>query len=149
MAGCHSSGDSDPQTGEQLVFVYGTLMRGMANHRHLAGAPCLGTAELAGFALYDLGPFPMAIASGDRSHRLHGELYAVPPAQLQALDRFEGAPRLYRRQAEPLADGRSVWLYVGQPRQVRHVAVIPSGRWIKPPPTSGPPGPRPSPGPRR
>ena len=112
MAGCHSSGDSDPQTGEQLVFVYGTLMRGMANHRHLAGAPCLGTAELAGFALYDLGPFPMAIASGDRSHRLHGELYAVPPAQLQALDRFEGAPRLYRRQAEPLADGRRVWLYV-------------------------------------
>ena len=149
MAGCHSSGDSDPQTGEQLVFVYGTLMRGMANHRHLAGAPCLGTAELAGFALYDLGPFPMAIASGDRSHRLHGELYAVQPAQLQALDRFEGAPRLYRRQAEPLADGRSVWLYVGQPRQVRHVAVIPSGRWLKPPPTSGPPGPRPSPGPRR
>ena len=149
MAGCHSSGDSDPQTGEQLVFVYGTLMRGMANHRHLAGAPCLGTAELAGFALYDLGPFPMAIASGDRSHRLHGELYAVPPAQLQALDRFEGAPRLYRRQAEPLADGRRVWLYVGQPRQVRHVAVIPSGRWLKPPPTSAPPGPRPSPGPKR
>lgn len=149
MAGCHSSGDSDPQTGEQLVFVYGTLMRGMANHRHLAGAPCLGTAELAGFALYDLGPFPMAIASGDRSHRLHGELYAVQPAQLQALDRFEGAPRLYRRQAEPLADGRSVWLYVGQPRQVRHVQRIADGRWIKPPPTSGPPGPRPSPGPRR
>ena len=149
MAGCHSSGDSDPQTGEQLVFVYGTLMRGMANHRHLAGAPCLGTAELAGFALYDLGPFPMAIASGDRSHRLHGELYAVPPAQLQALDRFEGAPRLYRRQAEPLADGRSVWLYVGQPRQVRHVQRIADGRWLKPPPTSAPPGPRPSPGPRR
>lgn len=149
MAGCHSSGDSDPQTGEQLVFVYGTLMRGMANHRHLAGAPCLGTAELAGFALYDLGPFPMAIASGDRSHRLHGELYAVQPAQLQALDRFEGAPRLYRRQAEPLADGRSVWLYVGQPRQVRHVQRIADGRWIKPPPTSAPPGPRPSPGPRR
>ena len=149
MAGCHSSGDSDPQTGEQLVFVYGTLMRGMANHRHLAGAPCLGTAELAGFALYDLGPFPMAIASGDRSHRLHGELYAVQPAQLQALDRFEGAPRLYRRQAEPLADGRSVWLYVGQPRQVRHVQRIADGRWLKPPPTSGPPGPRPSPGPRR
>ena len=148
MAGCHSSGDSDPQTGEQLVFVYGTLMRGMANHRHLAGAPCLGTAELAGFALYDLGPFPMAIASGDRSHRLHGELYAVPPAQLQALDRFEGAPRLYRRQAEPLADGRSVWLYVGQPRQVRHVQRIADGRWLKPPPTSAPPGPRPSPGPR-
>ena len=147
MAGCHSSGDSDPPTGPQLVFVYGTLMRGMANHRQLAGLACQGTAELAGFALYDLGPFPMAIASGDPQQRLHGELYAVPPAQLQALDRFEGAPRLYQRKRHRLADGRRVWLYVGQPRQVRHVAVIPSGRWIKPPPTNGPPGPTPAPGP--
>jgi gamma-glutamylcyclotransferase (GGCT)/AIG2-like uncharacterized protein YtfP len=129
------------------VFVYGTLMRGMANHRQLAGLACQGTAELAGFALYDLGPFPMAIASGDPQQRLHGELYAVPPAQLQALDRFEGAPRLYQRKRHRLADGRRVWLYVGQPRQVRHVAVIPSGRWIKPPPTNGPPGPTPAPGP--
>jgi gamma-glutamylcyclotransferase (GGCT)/AIG2-like uncharacterized protein YtfP len=147
MAGCHSSGDSDPPTGPQLLFVYGTLMRGMANHRQLAGLACQGTAELAGFALYDLGPFPMAIASGDPQQRLHGELYAVPPAQLQALDRFEGAPRLYQRKRHRLADGRRVWLYVGQPRQVRHVAVIPSGRWIKPPPTNGPPGPTPAPGP--
>ena len=147
MAGCHSSGDSDPPTGPQLVFVYGTLMRGMANHRQLAGLACQGTAELAGFALYDLGPFPMAIASGDPQQRLHGELYAVAPAQLQTLDRFEGAPRLYQRQRHRLADGRNVWLYVGQPRQVRHVAVIPAGRWIKPPPTNGPPGPAPAPGP--
>ena len=128
MAGCHSSGDSDPPTGPQLLFVYGTLMRGMANHRQLAGLACQGTAELAGFALYDLGPFPMAIASGDPQQRLHGELYAVPPAQLQALDRFEGAPRLYQRQRHRLADGRSVWLYVGQPRQVRHVQRIADGQ---------------------
>ena len=132
-----------------LVFVYGSLKRDQANHIQLQGCSWQGEAELSGLALYDLGPFPMAIASGDRSHRLHGELYAVQPAQLQALDRFEGAPRLYRRQAEPLADGRSVWLYVGQPRQVRHVQRIADGRWIKPPPTSGPPAPRPSPGPKR
>jgi gamma-glutamylcyclotransferase (GGCT)/AIG2-like uncharacterized protein YtfP len=147
MAGCHSSGDSDPPTGPQLLFVYGTLMRGMANHRQLAGLACQGTAELAGFVLYDLGPFPMAIASGNPQQRLHGELYAMPPAQLQALDRFEGAPRLYQRQRHRLADGRSVWLYVGQPRQVRHVQRIADGRWIKPPPTNGPPGPAPAPGP--
>lgn len=145
MAGCHSSGDSDPQR----VFVYGTLKRGMANHGQLAGCPCLGSAELVGFALYDLGPFPMAIASGDAGHRLHGELYAMTPQQLQRLDRFEGAPRLYQRTAETLADGRTVWLYLGQPRQVRHVQRIESGRWLKPPPASAPPGPGPSPGPRR
>jgi hypothetical protein len=42
-----------------------------------------------------------------------------------------------------------VWLYVGQPRQVRHVKRIADGRWIKPPPTSAHPGPGPSPGPKR
>jgi gamma-glutamylcyclotransferase (GGCT)/AIG2-like uncharacterized protein YtfP len=149
MAGCHSSGDSDPPTGPQLVFVYGTLKRGMANHAQLAGTPCLGTAQLQGFSLYDLGPFPMAIASGDPQHRLQGELYAVSPQLLEQLDRFEGAPRLYQRQRQRLGDGRPVWLYVGQPRQVRHVQRIPSGAWLKPPPTSAPPGPGPSPGPKR
>jgi gamma-glutamylcyclotransferase (GGCT)/AIG2-like uncharacterized protein YtfP len=121
----------------------------MANHGQLAGCPHLGSAELTGFALYDLGPFPMAIASGDPSHRLHGELYAVTPAQLQQLDRFEGAPRLYQRTAVQLADGRRVWMYLGRPRQVRHVQRIASGRWLKPPPANAPPGPGPSPGPRR
>ena len=89
-----------------LLFVYGTLKRGLTNHGMLQAAPFLEEVWLDGLNLHDLGPFPMAIASGDRSHRLHGELYAVPPAQLQALDRFEGAPRLYRRQAEPLAECR-------------------------------------------
>ena len=145
MAGFNSSGDSDPQ----LVFVYGTLKRGMANHAQLAGTPCLVTAQLQGFSLYDLGPFPMAIATGDPQHRLEGELYAVCPQLLEQLDRFEGAPRLYQRQCQRLGDGRPVWLYVGQPRQVRHVKRINSGRWLKPPPTSAPPGPGPSPGPKR
>lgn len=128
MAASQNSGDSDPQE-HQLVFAYGTLKRGQPNHHQLAGSRFCGEAELPGLALYDLGPFPMAIPSDNPHHRLHGELFAVSASTLAALDRFEGAPRLYQRQSHQLSDGRAVWVYVGQPRQVRHVAQLVSGQW--------------------
>lgn len=113
----------------QLVFVYGSLKRGMANQNQLSEAVFLGIAQLQGLALFDLGPFPMAIASGDPTDTLHGELYAVNATQLADLDRFEGVPRLYLRLSWPLSDGRHVWVYAGRPRQVRHVSQISSGIW--------------------
>ena len=112
-----------------LVFVYGSLKRGQSAHRQLGGIPCSGEAQLSGLALYDLGPYPMAVASDDPQAVLHGELYQLDAQQLSRLDRFEGAPRLYERQRRHLADGRLVWVYVGRPPQVRHVQRIRSGIW--------------------
>jgi gamma-glutamylcyclotransferase (GGCT)/AIG2-like uncharacterized protein YtfP len=111
------------------VFVYGSLKRGEPNHHWIAAAPYLGEAQLPGARLYDLGPFPMAVASGDPADTIAGELYAVTPAVLAALDRFEGVPRLYERQSWRLANGTQAWVYMGRQRQVRHVARIASGRW--------------------
>jgi len=128
MAAANGSADSDLQL-HQLVFVYGTLKRGQPNHALLARSRFCGEAQLAGLALYNLGPFPMAIASSDPQAVLQGEVYAVNAEQLAALDRLEGAPRLYDRQRHPLSDGRQVWVYVGRERQVRHVPLIPSGVW--------------------
>jgi gamma-glutamylcyclotransferase (GGCT)/AIG2-like uncharacterized protein YtfP len=131
MAAADGSGDSDLQQ-HQLVLVYGTLKRGQPNHHQLAGSAFCGAASLPKLALYNLGPFPMAVASDDPNTCLHGELYAVHPTQLAALDRFEGSPRLYERQQHRLVDGRPVWVYVGRPRQVRHVPRITSGVWPGP-----------------
>ena len=111
-----------------LVFVYGSLKRGQVNHGQLQGCAWQGEAELNGLALYDLGPFPMAIPA-DPEARLRGEIYSVDAEQLARLDHFEGAPRLYERQRWQLIDGRAVWVYVGRPRQVRHVRRIASGCW--------------------
>lgn len=113
-----------------LVFVYGTLKQGHRSHGQLRGARLEGEARLKGYRLYDLGPFPMAVPDPSQEALLHGELYAVTGAQLRALDRFEGAPRLYERHSVQLADGRGVWIYVGRERQVRFSALIPSGRWL-------------------
>jgi len=112
-----------------LVFVYGTLKRGEANHHWLIEAAFAGRSGLPGAVLHDLGPFPMAIA-GDGV--VWGEVYAVNPATLEQLDRLEGVPRLYQRQPRPLTDGRTAWVYLGRPSQVRHVPALEAGVWPAP-----------------
>ena len=112
-----------------LVFVYGTLKRGERSHGLLGDAPFEGTAVLPGLELYNLGPFPMAIGNPQAQRPINGELYRVTAQQLEALDRFEGAPRLYRRELRCLADGREAWVYLGNPRQVRFAPVLGNGCW--------------------
>jgi gamma-glutamylcyclotransferase (GGCT)/AIG2-like uncharacterized protein YtfP len=139
-----------------LVFVYGSLKRGQANHHLLTRARFEGEAQAAGLVLHDLGPFPMAIAADQSpaggtctsvgqdmsamgmdaatsadalSDSIEGEVFAVDGETLAQLDRLEGVPRLYQRLLWPLHDGRQAWLYLGQPRQVRYVPALPAGRW--------------------
>lgn len=111
---------------ETLLFVYGTLKRGQANHARLQGARWEGEATLEGGCLFDLGPFPMAIAG---EGQIHGELYALAFEALAAIDVFEGAPRLYERHWCLLSDGRQAWVYFGRSRQVRHAHCLPGGEW--------------------
>jgi gamma-glutamylcyclotransferase (GGCT)/AIG2-like uncharacterized protein YtfP len=144
--------DSDP-----LLFVYGSLKRGMANHAQLQQAAWVGCARLEGLALYDLGPFPMAIACSEPDSAIEGELYTVDAALLEQLDRFEGAPRLYQRELYRLNSREAIWVYVGRSRQVRHVQRLSSGCWQGPaatfkrggsPPANDPPRPATAPEPK-
>lgn len=112
--------------GAGLLFVYGTLKRGHANHHQLGGAAFVGEAAMPGVDLHDLGPFPMAVAGEGTAI---GELYRVDAGQLVLLDRFEGVPRLYRRERRVLDDGRPVWVYLGTSRQVRHSPRLAAGIW--------------------
>jgi gamma-glutamylcyclotransferase (GGCT)/AIG2-like uncharacterized protein YtfP len=104
----------------------------MANHGQLQQAAWVGRTRLEGLALYDLGPFPMAIACSEPGSAIEGELYRVNAALLEQLDRFEGAPRLYQRELHRLNSGEPVWVYVGRARQVRHVQRLSSGCWQGP-----------------
>jgi gamma-glutamylaminecyclotransferase len=111
-----------------LVFVYGTLLFGERNHRHLTGARPIGAAlTQPAFRLYDLGPFPGLVAGGE--HAIIGELYAVDEATLAALDRLEDHPRFYRRVSIVLADGANVETYLLTPEQVAGHPIISSGNW--------------------
>ena len=79
-----------------IVFVYGTLIRGQRNHRLLADSVFIGSAELDGFAMYDLDYFPGI--QPEEGSRVKGELFKVDEWTLSALDRLEGEGYLYVRQ---------------------------------------------------
>jgi gamma-glutamylcyclotransferase (GGCT)/AIG2-like uncharacterized protein YtfP len=95
-----------------LLFVYGTLLPGLALHGAMQGARCLGKASVPG-RLFDLGPYPALVAGPGR---VVGLLYAVSEAQLARLDALEEydpthlTESLYLRQRLPaaLAHTRSV-----------------------------------------
>lgn len=89
-----------------VLFVYGTLKRGGANHRQMEGQRFLGAARTApGFTLYSLGEYPgLVVEPGDREG-VTGELWSVDAAGLARLDAFEGVPEgLYVREPARLAE---------------------------------------------
>jgi gamma-glutamylcyclotransferase (GGCT)/AIG2-like uncharacterized protein YtfP len=111
------------------VFVYGTLMRGHANHGHLRGAEYLGphVTEPA-YAMLHLGGYP-GVRRGGRT-AVHGEVFRVSPAILRRLDRLEDCPHLFVREAIDTPYG-AAWIYLlaKPPRRRRR---IPDGVWPGP-----------------
>jgi len=112
------------------IIAYGTLMTGEPNHRFCRNAVAIQPCTITG-TLYDTGwGFP-AFVPGDTG-AVRAELIEIPPANLLAMDRLEGYPRLYDRQQilATLADGSTVeaWVYVMN-RLPPQATVIASGDW--------------------
>ena len=82
---------------KHLVFVYGTLLRGLSNHSILAQARFLGAARTKElYALY-VDTFPKVIRDEPVSP-IAGELYLVDGPTLAWLDDLEDHPFEYRRE---------------------------------------------------
>jgi gamma-glutamylaminecyclotransferase len=97
-----------------LVFVYGTLLRGLSNHALLSQARFLGTATTKeSYALY-VDYYPKVIRN-EAVSTIAGELYLVDGPTLARLDDLEDHPFMYRREQVPVImdDGEEVqaWLY--------------------------------------
>jgi gamma-glutamylcyclotransferase (GGCT)/AIG2-like uncharacterized protein YtfP len=93
------------------LFVYGSLLGGEVNHRHLSGAPFLGESTTEpGYRMVDLGPYPAVLEGGTTAVR--GEVYEVDEDKMAWLDEFEGHPDVYRRCTVRLADGAGAIAYL-------------------------------------
>ncbi len=114
---------------KQILFLYGSLMRGLANHNLLSSEVefiAEGLTEPT-YSLLDLGPYPGAVAGGRSA--LHGELYAVPRGDLPRLDAFEGVPSFYHRVRTTLdVPEGTAWIYLLTTLPYG-AAYIPSGSW--------------------
>lgn len=107
-----------------LVFVYGTLRMGQANHYLLQreGASLIGKGKTSiKYRMFAAGvPF---ISNAEHAEykklprtQIVGELYSVTPEVLRSLDRLEGHPLVYeRRFTQVILDGQTrrirAWLY--------------------------------------
>ena len=77
----------------QLVFVYGTLMRGERNHRYLSASRYCGRWRTPPtYDLYSLTSYPVACPGGRQ--RLSGEVYRVSQQTLHLLDALEEYPHV-------------------------------------------------------
>ncbi|MBE2180195.1 MAG: gamma-glutamylcyclotransferase [Chthoniobacterales bacterium] len=101
-----------------LLFVYGTLKRGLGNHRVMRDAEGEFLAEVRTEDRLPLviDGLPYLLDMPGRGHCVEGELYRVTSAEGWArLDRLEGHPRFYRRRVigvvEENGRRREAWAY--------------------------------------
>jgi gamma-glutamylaminecyclotransferase len=110
------------------LLVYGSLRRGERANGFMDGAIFVSLARSApGWTLYDLGAFPGLVRTGEGT--VLGEIYDVDDELLVRLDRYEGTPRFYRREAIELEDGGSAQTYTLRADQVGGCAVVRGGDW--------------------
>jgi len=104
-------GRADLGPDAELIFVYGTLMKGYALHPALArGARFVEKGKTRG-RLLDLGPYPGLVTGVGQ---VKGEVYRIDdPELLPVLDREEGYNFQRSRVFATLASGRhvQVWVY--------------------------------------
>jgi gamma-glutamylcyclotransferase (GGCT)/AIG2-like uncharacterized protein YtfP len=93
-----------------LLFVYGSLKRGRANHHELRSAAYVSNVSTAPcFALQISDGYP-ALVPGSRA--ITGELYRIALSALSDLDEFEGHG--YVRQEIELATGVRALAYLSR-----------------------------------
>jgi gamma-glutamylaminecyclotransferase len=81
-----------------VLFVYGTLKRGLGNHHLLAGQEFLGEAETEPrYRVIDLRRYPGLIVDEANGLAVKGELWNVTATCIEALDDFEEAAGLFVR----------------------------------------------------
>lgn len=77
-----------------ILFVYGTLRKGLYNHDVLKDSQCLGNDSITA-ELYDLGYYP-AVLEGEGV--VFGELYEVEPIVMDFIDYMEFGAGYNRQQ---------------------------------------------------
>ena len=137
-----------------LVFVYGSLLTGLGNHRCMLRAEGQFVSECVSvddINMYSLGGFPMvSLTNTDQGQKIIGEIYMVSSAGVTGpLDGLEGYPSFYNRTQVPVTlstaatlidvDGITntfeagevipAWIYHIEDRDTSHYSMVPNGDW--------------------
>jgi gamma-glutamylaminecyclotransferase len=132
-----------------LLFVYGSLRKGLPNHPLLSDASYIGTYTTRDtYYMAGLKSQAYPYVTEEPLHaslqptQITGELYDLPESLLQTLDALEGHPDEYMRKPVDLSDGTQAEMYVLQnPVTKREIAKafqrgwtrfvsVPGGDWL-------------------
>jgi gamma-glutamylcyclotransferase (GGCT)/AIG2-like uncharacterized protein YtfP len=101
----------------ELIFVYGTLKRGLSNHRYLSGQQFIGEARTAAdYRLVDCDSYPGMVEALNGGVSVRGEVWEVDDACRQRLDVLEDvAHGMYTLERVALLapfDSKEVFTYI-------------------------------------
>lgn len=99
---------------DMLVFVYGSLMKGLQLAELLHSSKFVGKRIINGQLWKLKGAWYPAFISG--TGIVHGELYLVTKDTMRTLDRAEGVPNLYQRICTQTTEGEDCFVYEYVPR---------------------------------
>jgi len=112
-----------------LVFVYGSLRKGMGNHSVMGDSLMVGTwTTPPEYHLADLGYYPAVLKGGNTP--IVGELYAVSQAIWEDIEGLEGYPVYYDRTELTTPHGQAVMYYLPFERHEDH-NLVESGDWTE------------------
>jgi adenine/guanine/hypoxanthine permease len=117
-------------SGEDLLFVNGTLMRGLGLHHNLEGAEFIEAVRTApSYRLYSIGDVHPGMYEAEDGVAVEGELYRVPEEVWRRVEAGE-PEHLYRGQVH-LEDGRIVpgILYPREQIRPEHRDISEHGGW--------------------
>lgn len=111
-----------------LVAVYGSLRKGLGNHRVISQDPShtlLSTERIGGWDMFSYGAYPYISQGGGE---ITVEVYQVADETLVPLDRLEGYPHFYNRVQVETSQGLA-WIYfINQGSNNRPVL---NGDWVR------------------
>lgn len=117
-------------TAKGLVAVYGSLRKGLSNHRLLEQADFLGYTQTTGFKMYSLGGFPFIThEQANEQDIITIEVYAVTQEEMRRLDGLEGYPSFYNRELIDTPYGKA-WIYFIDGERDGYPSVT-DGDWFK------------------
>ncbi len=127
----------DFEPSGDLMLIYGTLRAGEYNHEAFEldqNATFLGEGRLSGYAMRDVGKFPIAYKTGDLEDSIVVELYEVHNKEaactLDEMERHYG----YKRQRFSVDTGEgeleNVGMYVMPGKRVDDLPQVPGGDWV-------------------
>lgn len=99
--------------GKTILFVYGSLKTGQANHRLIADQEYLGPAVTEPrYRIIDMGRYPGLVEDAANGLAVRGELWAVARPCLLELDEFEGGEGTWSRHSVRVEGREGVQAYV-------------------------------------